>query len=118
MLAALALVPMSACVEPPEEVPPEIASAAESPNLVAFVRTNTGGTLEFYEPSPGSLFISGSEVAGVDNETHRLRFASLSADEIYARVTPDKVAPAELIEAFARAETRGTRGSSTDDDVT
>jgi hypothetical protein len=106
LLAVIAL--SAACMDAPDDtVPDEIASAAEGLNLVALVPTATGGTVEFYEPEPGRLLISGSERAGVTSDASRLDFATLSPDEIYAALAPDRTAPLALVEAYARAATIG-----------
>jgi hypothetical protein len=100
----------------PQAPPPGLRSDPDAVGLVAHVQTRTGGTLEFYEPEPGFLFVTGSERPGAGGDVHRLDFARLSPDEIYALATDDAAAPAPLVAAYARAVTRGLDAAVDDGD--
>lgn len=91
-LLALSTLPMGCASEPVDPMAP-----------IASVALTNGNLVEFYEPSPGSLFVSEAGIVGAA-PTRRDGRTPL---ELYRDLAPDRPVPEALAAAQARSEALG-----------
>lgn len=96
LLLALCALPLAACADGDDADP--VITDPTAP--IATIALANGNQVEFYEPSPGRLFVSELGTAGVTP----LPTSNKSAVELYRQLRPDQKVPAVLLAAQARQE--------------
>jgi hypothetical protein len=109
-LFALAALPLLGCAGEGDEDPITVDPSAP----IAVVELTNGNQVEFYEPSPGRLFVSELGQAGVapmaEGDKRPL--------DLYRELVPGKAAPEALIAAQARADVAPPAPSPTVENIT